>query len=92
MAAQNRPERRAKSCDALISGIRAPGYGNAPNCALQALIITLFNGSVENGFDFEAFQDTLEKQVFAIYAGKITARNTFRIAVIGAKDRTVIEA
>ncbi len=82
--------RYAANCDILIDGMAGLGFRIALDRALQAPIIVSFDEPGAPWFDFERFYDALKARGFAIYAGKMRARQTFRIGVIGAIDAAVM--
>ena len=50
---------------------------------LQSPIITRFLHPQSPEFEFKRFHDSLKKQGFVIYPGKVTGADTFRIGTIG---------
>ncbi len=47
-------------------------------------IITAFVTTTSPGYEFERFYESLKQMGFAIYPGKVTSVDTFRIGNIGA--------
>ena len=51
--------------------------------ALQAPIIVTFHSPADPAFDFKVFYDHLRRRGYAIYPGKLTVAESFRIGCIG---------
>ena len=79
--------RYANNCRALVDGMRALGFETLLPDALQAPIIVTFHAPADPAYQFARFYDLLHARGFAIYPGKLTAAETFRIGCIGALDR-----
>ena len=54
-------------------------------------IIQTFLCPRDNNFKFAAFYDALRARGFAIYPGKLTKRDSFRIGTIGRLDQDVMQ-
>ncbi len=67
----------------LVSGMRKLGFKTMLPDVQQAPIITTFLEPADPTYQFEAFYDALRENGFAIYPGKLTEANTFRIGCIG---------
>ncbi len=95
LAEEGGPEARraryAENCATLTEGMRALGFEAALAPEYQAPIIVSFAEPQTPWFDFDRFYDALKARGFAIYAGKMKARATFRVGVIGAVTRADIE-
>ncbi|MDF0594752.1 2-aminoethylphosphonate--pyruvate transaminase [Psychromarinibacter halotolerans] len=75
--------RYTENCTQLIKGMTALGFQSVLDPATQAPIIVSFSEPAEDWFDFQQFYDRLKAEGFAIYAGKMRDRATFRVGVIG---------
>jgi 2-aminoethylphosphonate-pyruvate transaminase len=64
--------------------MRALGFETLLADADQAPIIVTFRLPADPRFDFTAFYDALHARGFAIYPGKLTDADSFRIGCIGA--------
>ena len=71
------------NCDTLLDGAAALGLRLYLDRAVQAPIIATFHAPPAP-FDFARFYDALVARGFAIYPGKLTRGETFRIGCIGA--------
>lgn len=89
---ENRYARYSKSWETLINGMANLGLSYYVVKEHHSRIITSFEEPKAAHYDFEHMCDTLSKQRFTIYPGKIQSLPTFRIANIGAIDHTDIEA
>jgi 2-aminoethylphosphonate-pyruvate transaminase len=78
-----RGARYAASCAALVQGMRALGLRTLLPDAWQAPIIVTFHAPPDPRYRFDAFYDLLLAEGFAIYPGKLTRAETFRVGCIG---------
>lgn len=78
-----RGARYAANCAVLVDGLRALGFHTLLPDAVQAPIIVTFLAPADPAWDFPAFYDLLRERGFAIYPGKLTERDTFRVGCIG---------
>jgi 2-aminoethylphosphonate-pyruvate transaminase len=78
-----RGERYRKNAAALIAGMRKLGFRPYLSDNLQAPIIITFHPAADDAFDFEDFYNRLRARGFAIYPGKLTKADSFRIGCIG---------
>ncbi|MDA0655779.1 MAG: 2-aminoethylphosphonate--pyruvate transaminase [Proteobacteria bacterium] len=85
-----RHSRYRKNCDELLMGLRELGFHTLLPDALQAPIIVTVLTPDDPRFDFNDFYDRLCAKGFAIYPGKLTKIDTFRIGCIGRLGETVI--
>ncbi len=67
----------------LVDGMEAMGFACLLPAALQAPIITTFHMPADPAFVFADFYDRLRTKGFAIYPGKLTVADSFRIGCIG---------
>jgi 2-aminoethylphosphonate-pyruvate transaminase len=67
----------------LLEGMRRLGFRTLLPEALQSPIITAFRSPKEPDYNFRRFYQTLKWRGFAIYPGKLTSADTFRIGNIG---------
>lgn len=78
-----RGTRYRENRDILMAGMRALGFQLLLPDALQAPIILTFLQPASPAYDFERFYDALRRRGFAIYPGKLTVADTFRVGCIG---------
>ena len=87
--------RYAGNADTLIGAMCGAGFETYLSGDLQAPIIVTFHAPADPAWDFAALYDRLVARGFAIYPGKLTEAETFRIGVIGqvrAADMTAVAA
>lgn len=75
----------------LVDGMRALGFETYLRDEDQSWIITAFRYPAGRGFSFDAFSDALGARGFAIYPGKLTREDCFRIGTIGALRKAHVE-
>jgi 2-aminoethylphosphonate-pyruvate transaminase len=75
--------RYSANCRILVDGMRALGFETLLPDALQAPIIVTFHSPADPAFDFKVFYDHLRRRGYAIYPGKLTVAESFRIGCIG---------
>ncbi len=80
---KERYRRYAENRDILVAGMRQMGFETFLPDANQAPIIVTFLMPADPNFDFDVFYDGLKARGFAIYPGKLTGRQTFRMGCIG---------
>lgn len=80
---EGRGARYRENCRTLVEGMRALGFQTLLPDALQAPIIVTFLQPGSEAYVFERFYDGLSEEGFAIYPGKLTERDTFRVGCIG---------
>lgn len=80
---EGRGARYAASCQVLVQGMRSLGFRTLLPDALQAPIIVTFKQPASAAYDFERFYEGLRARGFAIYPGKLTKEDTFRVGCIG---------
>lgn len=78
-----RGARYRENCAILVAGMRALGFQTLLPDALQAPIILTFLQPASPAYEFERFYDALRRRGFAIYPGKLTVADTFRVGCIG---------
>ncbi len=81
-----RHDRYAENCRVLIDGMRALGFETFLGDDVQAPIIVTFHAPADPRYAFDAFYDGLRRRGYAIYPGKLTAADTFRMGCIGHLD------
>ncbi|MCH9018748.1 MAG: 2-aminoethylphosphonate--pyruvate transaminase [Proteobacteria bacterium] len=81
-----RGARYRRNCEVLVEGMRALGFATMLPDRLQAPIIVTFHTPADPNFDFETFYDHLRARGYAIYPGKLTVADSFRIGCIGRID------
>jgi 2-aminoethylphosphonate-pyruvate transaminase len=75
---------RYRACQqTLTSGMAAMGFAAYLKPELQGPIITTFRYPAHSRFEFEGFYSRLSARGFAIYPGKLTNADCFRIGTIG---------
>ena len=75
--------RYRRNCRQLIAGMRGLGFETLLPDELQAPIIVTFHTPRDAKFDFGRFYDLLVERGFAIYPGKLTRADSFRMGCIG---------
>jgi 2-aminoethylphosphonate-pyruvate transaminase len=78
--------------DVLVKGMRGLGFETLLADEQAGPIIQTFLTPADPNFSFEAFYEALRLRGYAIYPGKLTERDTFRIGTIGQIDETVMAA
>ncbi|EQB35340.1 MULTISPECIES: 2-aminoethylphosphonate--pyruvate transaminase [Virgibacillus] len=78
-----RNQRYATNQEQLVKGMEELGFHVLIPRAYQSPIITSFLYPKQTNFTFEQFYQSLKKQGFVIYPGKISKVDTFRIGNIG---------
>ncbi len=80
---EGRRRRYETNCQRLIAGMRAAGFVPLLEQDIQAPIIVTFRRPRDPAYEFERFYGALGRRGIAIYPGKLTDRETFRIGCIG---------
>ena len=83
--------RYERNAEILIKGLAAIGIRPLLDDNEAGPIIQTFLCPRDNNFKFETFYDALRKRGFAIYPGKLTKRDSFRIGNIGRLDQDVMQ-
>ena len=83
--------RYERNAEVLIKGLAAIGIRPLLDNNEAGPIIQTFLCPRDNNFKFEAFYDALRKRGFAIYPGKLTKRDSFRVGTIGRLDSEVMQ-
>ncbi len=78
-----RAARYRKNHQTLIAGMRAMGFREYLDPALQGYVITSFLYPEHERFGFEEFYSRLNEQGYVIYPGKVSNADCFRIGTIG---------
>jgi 2-aminoethylphosphonate-pyruvate transaminase len=78
-----RGARYRESCAVLVRGMRDLGFRTLLPDHLQAPIIVTFLEPASPAYAFDAFYEGLREEGFAIYPGKLTEQDTFRVGCIG---------
>ena len=86
-----RAVRYQRNADTLIKGLAAIGIRPLLDDNEAGPIIQTFLCPRDNNFKFEIFYVALRKRGFAIYPGKLTKRDSFRIGTIGKLDQDVMQ-
>ena len=76
--------------DVLIDGMRGLGFVTLLDDVEAGPIIQTFLTPADPNFHFETFYEALRARGYAIYPGKLTKRDSFRIGTIGRLDETVM--
>jgi 2-aminoethylphosphonate-pyruvate transaminase len=86
-----RGARYARNASVLLKGLGALGIKPLLGDNESGPIIQTFLTPRDPNFVFEKFYDALRGKGFAIYPGKLTKRDSFRIGTIGRLDDAVME-
>ncbi len=78
-----RGRRYAENCKVLLDGMTKLGFEPMLSHNLQAPIIVTFRTPADPNYEFEKFYDALRVRGYAIYPGKLTKADSFRIGCIG---------
>jgi len=89
--AKGRGKRYQDNCETLLKGMRALGFETLLGDDVSGPIIQTFLSPADEKFDFDTFYEALRGRGFAIYPGKLTKRDSFRIGTIGKLDAQVFE-
>lgn len=87
-----RSARYQKNYHTLVNGMRSMGFTEYLPAEKQGYIITTFNHPESENFDFNKFYSMLNERGFAIYPGKLTKADCFRIGNIGRISTEDVEA
>jgi 2-aminoethylphosphonate-pyruvate transaminase len=74
----------------LVAAMRDLGFRTLLSDETSGPIIQTFLTPADSNFKFEPFYEALRLRGFAIYPGKLTKQDTFRIGTIGQIDETVM--
>lgn len=80
---EGRGQRYCANYETLIEGMRALGFVEYLEPALQGYIITSFRYPEDPNFQFEDFYSRLNDKGYVIYPGKVSNADCFRIGNIG---------
>ncbi|VAV96466.1 2-aminoethylphosphonate:pyruvate aminotransferase [hydrothermal vent metagenome] len=86
-----RGKRYQRNCATLLKGMRKLGFQTLLGDDISGPIIQTFLSPADPRFDFDTFYEALRAHGFAIYPGKLTKRDSFRIGTIGKLDANVFE-
>jgi 2-aminoethylphosphonate-pyruvate transaminase len=78
-----RGRRYAENCKVLLDGMTKLGFEPMLSHNLQAPIIVTFRTPADPNYGFEKFYEALRVRGYAIYPGKLTKADSFRIGCIG---------
>ena len=87
---EGRGARYRANRDVLVKGMREMGFETLLADSEAGPIIQTFLTPADAKFDFERFYEGLRARGFAIYPGKLTKRDSFRIGTIGKLDEAVM--
>lgn len=87
----SRLRRYSRNAQVLLKGMADLGIQPLLSGNEAGPIIQTFLTPRDENFKFEEFYEKLRARGFAIYPGKLTKRDSFRIGTIGALDDTVME-
>jgi 2-aminoethylphosphonate-pyruvate transaminase len=88
--APTRLKRYQRNADALLKGMTEIGITPLLSANESGPIIQTFLTPRDTNFKFEVFYEALRARGFAIYPGKLTKRDSFRIGTIGHLDEQVM--
>ena len=83
-------KRYARNADVLVKGMADLGFQPLLSANQSGPIIQTFLTPRDSNFKFEIFYEGLRARGFAIYPGKLTQRDSFRIGTIGRLDESVM--
>ncbi len=83
--------RYQRNASVLVKGLGVLGIAPLLGDNASGPIIQTFLTPRDPNFKFEVFYDALRAKGFAIYPGKLTKRDSFRIGTIGQLDEAVME-
>ena len=83
--------RYQRNANVLVKGLAKLGIEPLLEGNAAGPIIQTFLTPRDENFKFEVFYDALRAKGFAIYPGKLTKRDSFRIGTIGRLDEAVME-
>jgi 2-aminoethylphosphonate-pyruvate transaminase len=86
-----RGRRYARNASILVKGLEAIGIQPLLNNNEAGPIIQTFLTPRDANYNFEKFYEALRQKGFAIYPGKLTKRDSFRIGSIGHLNEDVME-
>ncbi len=86
-----RGSRYRRNAAVLVRGLKALGLVPLLNENQAGPIIQTFLSPRDSNFKFDVFYDALRAKGFAIYPGKLTKCDSFRIGTIGKLDDAVME-
>ena len=84
-----RHARYQRNRDILVNGMRDLGFDTLLPDDVSGPVIQTFLSPVDPKFSFDRFYQSLRARGFAIYPGKLTRRNSFRIGTIGNLEEEV---
>jgi len=87
-----RGERYSQNREVLVGAMRELGFETLLADDQSGPIIQTFLTPADPQFSFEPFYEALRSRGYAIYPGKLTKRDTFRIGTIGQLDETIMRA
>ncbi len=76
-------ERYQRNRNNLLKGMRRLGFETLLDDKISGPIIQTFLSPDDSNYDFEVFYNKLRSRGFAIYPGKLTKRDSFRVGTIG---------
>ncbi len=85
-----RRKRYARNAEALVKGLAEIGIKPLLSDNASGPIIQTFLTPRDSHFKFDLFYEKLRQRGFAIYPGKLTQRDSFRIGTIGHLDEAVM--
>jgi 2-aminoethylphosphonate-pyruvate transaminase len=86
-----RGRRYARNANILVKGLEAIGIKPLLNSNEAGPIIQTFLNPRDPNFHFDKFYEALRQKGFAIYPGKLTKRDSFRIGNIGHLNEDVMD-
>ena len=89
---EGRSARYQKNYQTLVNGMRSMGFTEYLPAEKQGYIITTFNHPASKNFNFSQFYEKLNERGFAIYPGKLTKADCFRIGNIGRISTEEVKA
>lgn len=89
---EKRSERYRLNCDTLLNGLKKLNLKTLVEEKNSSMLLTTIIEPDIKEYSFEAMHEYLYERGFTIYPGKISSKNTFRIANIGNINKKDIES
>ena len=88
---EGRGEKYRRNADTLLKGMARLGFKTLLGRETRGPIIQTFLSPENKNFQFNTFYEGLRTRGFAIYPGKLTKRDSFRIGTIGKLNEAVFK-
>ena len=87
-----RHQRYSRNWEVIVSGLRGLGFETLLEDRWMAPVIVTFLAPEDSAFDYRLFYDSMNRNGFVLYPGKLTEFDTFRIGCIGHIDQRVMQS